>query len=31
MSAILSLLKPIGIKEIASTGIIALSRDIKNQ
>jgi acetolactate synthase-1/3 small subunit len=31
MSAILGLLKPIGIKEIASTGIIALSRDLKNQ
>lgn len=31
MSAILSLLKPIGIREIASTGIIALSRDLKNQ
>lgn len=31
MAAILNLLKPIGIKEIASTGIIALARDTKNQ
>ncbi len=30
MSAILSLLKPLGIKEIAKTGIIALFREPKN-
>ena len=29
MNAILSLLKPIGIKEIAKTGIIALIREAK--
>jgi acetolactate synthase-1/3 small subunit len=30
LSAILNLLKPIGIKEIAKTGIIAISREPKN-
>ncbi|MFA7014028.1 MAG: acetolactate synthase small subunit, partial [Desulfobacterales bacterium] len=29
LAAILSLLKPVGIKEIARTGVIAISRDPK--